>query len=79
MILSRKKKKHYKSWLGSFYYDYKTPAEEEISYLAYKYINQYQSELVNDEEKCLNYINKLRENFNKAIESLNKLSLEYKS
>ena len=75
----KKKKKHYKSWLGSFYYDYKTPAEEEISYLAYKYINQYQSELVNDEEKCLNYINKLRENFNKAIESLNKLSLEYKS
>ena len=73
------KRKHYKSWLGSFYNDYKTPAEEQISYLAYKFINQYASELENDEDKCLIYINKLRMNFNKAIESLKKISLEYKN
>ena len=74
---NNKKRKKYKSYFGSFYYKYQTPAEEEISYLADKYIEQYKFELQNDDYKCLEYINKLRIAMNNSIESLNEISKEY--
>ena len=71
------KKKKYKSWFKE-YYGYKTPAEEEISYLAYKYINKYKEELRESDKKCLNYINNLRKSLNNAIKGLKKISDEFK-
>ena len=71
-----KNKKEYKSWFRS-YYGYMTPAEEEISFLADKYINLYKEELQMSEEKCLEYINKLRKSLNEAIEGLKLISKEF--
>lgn len=77
---NKKSKKKFKNWFwATWYYDYKTPAEEEISYLADKYINLYKNDLENDEEKCLEYLDKVRITLNEAIEGLNKISLEYKN
>ena len=75
---NKKQKKNFKSWF-KWFYDYQTPAEEEISYLANNYIKQYKSELEKNEYKCLQYINKLRINLNKAIEGLNDINKEYRN
>lgn len=75
---NRKGRKKHENYFGSFYYDCQTPAEEEISYLADKYIKIYKSKLVNNEYKCLEYINKLRIALNHSIESLNTISKNYK-
>lgn len=72
-----KNKKEFQSWFTG-YYGYQTPAEEEISYLAYKYIDKYRDELAESEDNCLKYINKLRESLNKAIKGLLEISNEYK-
>ena len=71
-------KKEYKSWLKG-YYDYKTPAEEEISYLAEKYIKLYSEKLKNSEKRCLKFINKLKNSYNEAINGLHALSIEFKN
>ena len=77
---NKKGKKSFKNWWWDRLYNgYQTPAEEEISYLADKYINQYKRDLENDENKCIEYINKLRITLNEAIEGLNEISLEYKN
>lgn len=71
----KNEKNRFKSWFFTrWYYDYYTPAEEQISYLTYKYINQYKKEFEKDEKKCLEYINQLRINFNEAIEELKQVS-----
>ena len=75
-----KGKKSFKNqWWDRLYNGYQTTAEEEISYLADKYINQYKRDLENDENKCIEYINKLRITLNEAIEGLNEINLEYKN
>ena len=71
-------KKEYKSWFKG-YYDYKTPAEEEISYLAEKYIKLYSEKLKNSEKRCLKFINKLKNSYNEAINGLHALSIEFKN
>ena len=71
------KKKNFKSWFTG-YYGYKTPAEEEISYLSYEYINLYKNELSKSDSRCLKYINELRKSLNEAIEGLKTLSDEFK-
>ena len=68
--------KEYKHWFPG-YFGYKTPAEEEISYIAYKYIKKFSGDLGKNDETCLEYINKLRESINSAIEGLNSISNEY--
>ena len=68
--------KEYKHWFPG-YYGYKTPAEEEISYIAYKYIKKFSGDLGKNDESCLEYINKLRESINSAIEGLQSISNEY--
>ena len=75
---NEKNKKEYKTWFKS-YYGYMTPAEEEISYIADKYIKIYQDELKNSPTKCLRYINTLRTSLNEAIEGLNTISNEFKN
>ena len=67
-----------RSWFKG-YYDYKTPAEEEISYLAEKYIKLYSEKLKNSEERCLKFINKLKNSYNEAINGLHALSIEFKN
>ena len=74
-----KNNKKFKSMVSSLFYNYKTPAEEEIDYLADKYIKKYLKELENDSHQCLAYINLLRISYNKAIEGLKQLSLEHKN
>ena len=71
------KKKEFKSWFKG-YYGYQTPAEEEISYLAYKYIDKYRDELEKSDENCLKYINQLRVSLNKAINGLLLISNNFK-
>lgn len=73
---NKNEKKEFKHWFTN-YYGYETPAEEQISYLAWKYINQYEKELKNDPEKCIKYINTLRITLNEAIEGLNKISKDF--
>lgn len=78
-IKNRNEKKNFSSWFVTrFYNGYQTPAEEEISFLANKYINDFKNELENDNQKCIDYINKLRIALNESIEGLNQISLEYK-
>ena len=71
------KEKNFKSWFKGLY-GYQTPAEEEISYLAEKYITLYVNELKQNNEKCLEYINKLRVSLNEAINGLRLISDEWK-
>ena len=71
-------KKDYKHWFKD-YFGYKTPAEEQISYIGYGLINQYCNKLKNNEDKCLEYINKLRESLNKAIKGLQELSVMFQN
>ena len=71
-------KKDYKHWFKN-YFGYKTPAEEQISYIGYGLINQYCNKLKNNEDKCLEYINKLRESLNKAIKGLQELSVMFQN
>lgn len=73
---NKDKKSEFKHWF-KLYYGYQTPAEEQVSYLAWKYIKQYENLMKNDTQKCINYINLLRINLNEAIESLNKISKEF--
>ena len=70
-------KKNYKSWFHEYRHGYKTPAEEEISYLADKYISQYKKELEQNDENCLVYINTLRESLNKAVNGLKEISKKF--
>ena len=72
------KKKQFKHWFRSFY-GYQTPAEEEISYIAYKYINLCRDELSKNNENCLKYINILKKSLNESINGLKTLSEEYKN
>ena len=76
-VKKAKNKKEFQSWFTG-YYGYQTPAEEEISYLANKYIDKYRDELAESEDNCLKYINRLRESLNKAIKGLLEISNEYK-
>ena len=71
-------KKEYKHWFRN-YFGFQTPAEEQISYIGYEFINEYSNKLKNNEEKCLEYINNLRKSLNKAIEGLHELSVIYKN
>ena len=71
-------KKEYKYWFKG-YFEFKTPAEEEISYLSEKYIKLYREELMDSEAKCLKFINKLKNSFNEAINGLHALSIEFKN
>ena len=68
----------YKYWFKG-YFEFKTPAEEEISYLSEKYIKLYREELMDSEAKCLKFINKLKNSFNEAINGLHALSIEFKN
>ena len=71
-------RKKYKYWFKG-YFEFKTPAEEEISYLSEKYIKLYREELMDSEAKCLKFINKLKNSFNEAINGLHALSIEFKN
>ena len=70
-------KKEYKSWFKDFF-GYKTQAEEEISYLADKYINLYCEQLDQNDKECLIILNKLRKSFNEGINGLIEISNEFK-
>ena len=70
-------KKEYKSWFKDFF-GYKTPVEEEISYLADKYINLYCEQLDQNDKECLIILNKLRKSFNEGINGLIEISNEFK-
>ena len=70
-------KKEYKSWFKDFF-GYKTQAEEEISYLADKYINLYCEQLDQNDKECLIILNKLRKSFNEGINGLIKISNEFR-
>ena len=72
-----KAKKKYKHWFKDFF-GYQTPAEEQISYIAYEYIKKYSEELYNSDENCLKYINNLRKSLNEAINGLHKISVTFK-
>ena len=71
-----KKKKEFKHWFKGIY-GYQTPAEEQISYIAYNYIDICSNELRKSNEKCLKYINLLKDSLNNSIEGLKIISEQY--
>ena len=72
---SHEKEKKFKTWafFGRSYWDYKTPAEEQIDYLGDHYVSILEKELSENDKKLLEYINGLRISMNEAIESLDKI------
>lgn len=71
-------KKEYKHWFKN-YFGYKTPAEEQISYIGYELVKKYCNKLKNNEDKCIEYINNLRKSLNKAIKGLQELSVMFQN
>ena len=67
--VNQKKKKSFKSWkiFGQSYYDYRTPAEEEIDYLGFYYIKMLEEEISENDNNLLKYINNLRITMNEKI------------
>ena len=69
-------KRRYKTfWFMKNYWDYRTPAEEQIDYLNYHYVKILEKKLYQNNEQCLIYINQLRESINYAIEGFNEISI----
>lgn len=68
------RKSYHTWWFRRIYWGYQTQAEEEIDYLNYHYSEILYKSLYNDENLCLNYINKLRVSMNNAIQGLNEIS-----
>ena len=72
---SNYQKRRYKSfWFMKNYWDYRTPAEEQIDYLNYHYVKILEQNLYQNKEQCLIYINKLRESINYAIKGFIEIS-----
>lgn len=75
--VNQNKKKSFKSWKifgQSYYYDYRTPAEEEIDYLGFYYIKMLEEEISENDNKLLKYINNLRITMNETIKGLQSIS-----
>lgn len=72
---SNNQNKKYKTfWFMKNYWDYRTPAEEQIDYLNYHYVKIFEKKLYQNKEQCLIYINKLRESINFAINGFIEIS-----